>query len=151
MAARGGANRDPDRKRDQHDDRKREEAADAMRRRLPGRIERRVGMRRVDPRIGPRARGVVDAGAGQADRPRDAAMAQGYMGAAHAEGQARSRLREIDRQPGKDIDPAIESEVAHDGLRNDRRRATAKTNPAAPMYRAASRFRMAAYRPPAVR
>src|SRR5215470_185984 len=57
-------------------------------------------------------RGVIDTGARNSDSAAHTARAKGYVRATHPDAQARSRLGNVHREPGKNPHPPIKSEVA---------------------------------------
>lgn len=83
--------------------------------RLGLRVNRRLNMRRMKAAVVSGARGVVDACAWNSDRAGYPAAAKRQMGTAHANGYARSRLGEIERQTREEVDTAIEAKISQLG------------------------------------
>src|SRR5690348_9271996 len=76
-------------------------------------LDRRFGVARMIAGMLAAVRRVVDAGAGDADGPAHAAAAHRDVRAAYPDRYARSRFRQIDRQPREDPQPPVKSEIAH--------------------------------------
>src|SRR5215469_15788096 len=80
----------------------------------------------MDPAVVAALRGVVDAGAGDADGAANAFRTHRQMRAAHADGQTRPGLGEIDREARKNSQAAVEAKISHRASRQIIRVAAAK-------------------------